>query len=101
MGKFISRLPELLDRAEFKAGRPITQRELATRTGLRESTISKFMQPGAELIRLDANVAAALVNFFNQYFVCRVEDLYYFENDTQEIDPIDPTGQPWAVTARR
>ena len=81
MGKFHSKLPELLDRAAFKAGRRITQKELAERSKVREATISKLMQPDVEMVRLDANVMSALVGFFNGYFPCRVEDLYHFERD--------------------
>ncbi len=82
---FRSRLPVLISEKEIRERRPrISQRELADATGIRQATISQWMN-WATFKRLDAEVIAA----FAAYFGCEPADLFEWVGDEE--------GQPEAA----
>lgn len=92
-----SNFPRLVKRLEFETGRKDwTQEAIAEAAGIRQPTISDWMQ-GGEFKRLDANVVKKLLEFLNHHFVCDIDDLVTF---TYEEDPEDEQeGQQVAVPA--
>lgn len=97
MGKWYSKMPKLVDTVERYTKKRPTQVEISEATGIRQPTISEWMQQGAEFKRLDGKVVSALLNYFNQFFPCRLDDLVDFDNDTQEIEAVDPSPEPAGV----
>jgi transcriptional regulator with XRE-family HTH domain len=73
-----SKLPAVHAQREEQERRKITQQEVAAGTGIRQATISAWMNWGT-FKRLDADVVGALAS----YYAVRPEQLYEFEQDIQ------------------
>lgn len=78
-----NRLLELIHQREIKVGRRIKQHEIAEFIGVKDHTISAWMQN--KITRFDATVVERLC----AYFQCDVGDLLYFEEVWVEL-PQDP-----------
>ena len=73
-----SRLPAIHAQREEQERRKITQQEVAVGTGIRQATISAWMNWGT-FKRLDSEVVGALAS----YYAVRPDQLYEFEQDTE------------------
>jgi DNA-binding Xre family transcriptional regulator len=75
-----SRLPTLIARKEERERRRITQTEIAEQTGIRQATVSTWMNWG-EFQRLEGSVVGA----FARYLDCEPSELYEWvpEGDEQ------------------
>lgn len=63
----------LIARVETITGKRLTQLEISHATGIPQGTISKWSN--GYVSRLDKHIIVALLNYFNQYFECTLEDL--------------------------
>lgn len=63
----------LIARVEKITGKRLTQQEISQATGIPQGTISKWSND--YISRLDKAIIVALLNYFNQYFECKLEDL--------------------------
>ena len=63
----------LIARVETITGKRLTQLEISHATGIPQGTISKWSN--GYVSRLDKHIIVALLNYFNQYFECKLEDL--------------------------
>lgn len=63
----------LIARVESITGKRLTQLEISSATGIPQGTISKWSN--GYVSRLDKHIIVALINYFNQYFECKLEDL--------------------------
>lgn len=63
----------LIQRVETMRGSRLTQLEISHATGIPQGTISKWSN--GYVSRLDKHIIVALLNYFNQYFECTLEDL--------------------------
>ena len=80
MAKMVINLPELMRRKAISEGRdpahhPITQNELSERTGIPQTTISRWA--GNRVDRIDLGILEKLC----RYFDCGVEELLVFKKD--------------------
>ena len=66
-------MAQLIIRVEDITGRRLTQLEISHATGIPQGTISKWSN--GYVSRLDKHIIVALLNYFNQYFECTLEDL--------------------------
>lgn len=82
-----SRMPSLLASLEEQQRRRITQQEISEATGIRQPTISVWMNWGT-FNRLDGNVVARLASFFG----CHPSELYEWVTEDEHV------GQWMAVT---
>ena len=77
-------MDNLLDRVEEIRGTRPTQIEISTMTGVPQGTISKWSN--GYVSRLDKHIILSLLNFFNQYFECKLDDLIVPIKVLQEQD---------------
>lgn len=63
----------LIARVEQITGERLTQQEISQATGIPQGTISKWSND--YISRLDKSIIIALLNYFNQYFECKLDDL--------------------------
>lgn len=63
----------LIARVEGITGKRLTQLEISHATGIPQGTISKWSK--GYVSRMDKHIIVALLNYFNQYFECNLEDL--------------------------
>lgn len=80
---FRSKLPSLINRKQEQLRRKITQAEIAEETGVRQATVSQWMNWG-EFKRLDAQVVAA----FAEYLGVETTELYEFVPGESEAEPV-------------
>lgn len=69
----------LIARVETIRGTRLTQLEISHATGIPQGTISKWSN--GYVSRLDKHIIVALLNYFNQYFECTLEDLLVLHTD--------------------
>ncbi|MGB7338946.1 MAG: helix-turn-helix transcriptional regulator [Phototrophicaceae bacterium] len=69
----------LIARVETIRGTRLTQLEISHATGIPQGTISKWSN--GYVSRLDKHIIVALLNYFNQYFECNLEDLLVLHTD--------------------
>lgn len=85
MAYWKSNLSRLMSRVEFESKRrDWTQDRISKATGLRQPTISEWMQTDSQFKRLDAAVVTKLLTFLNRYFVCEQDDLVSFITEPGE-----------------
>jgi transcriptional regulator with XRE-family HTH domain len=79
-----SRLPSLIAQREEKLKRKITQQEISEATGIRQPTISAWMN-WSTFKRLDASIVAAL----SDYLECDPSELYeWVEEETESSEAV-------------
>jgi DNA-binding Xre family transcriptional regulator len=81
MAKMVINLKELMQRKTISEGRdprynPITHLELSQRTGIPQTTISRWV--GNRVDRVDLSILETLC----RYFECGVEEILVFKSDT-------------------
>jgi DNA-binding Xre family transcriptional regulator len=97
-GHWRSKMPRLVKLVQVETGKRPTQTDIHDATGIRQATISEWMNPDTKFSRLDGKVVSPLLAYFNQFFKCTVDDLVEFEMNTQEIkteaEKNNPTPEP-------
>jgi len=84
-GYWRSNLPRLIDRVKFETrDESWTQERIAKAAGLRQPTVSEWMQTGKEFKRLDAVAVKKLLRFLNVYFHTTPNDLVTFIGENGE-----------------
>lgn len=82
-----SRFTELLNEQSRRAGRKITQKEVAEAIGVEEATLSKWAYD-RPLAQMRSNTIILLCKYFN----CTIGDLLYIDNSKSESgDPENET----------
>lgn len=69
----------LITRVESITGKRLTQLEISHETGIPQGTISKWSN--GYVSRMDKHIIVALLNYFNRYFECNLEDLLVLSTD--------------------
>jgi len=74
------RLSVLRAQKALREGRKILQKEIIEATGIRQPTISEWMQPDTRFSRIDAEVAGKLA----EYFGCDPRELFEYAPQKEE-----------------
>lgn len=73
MRKLINRIPELIQEYEQKTGRKVLQKDIAAKTGIQESTLSRYINDRTD--SFNRHILERLCTYFD----CEVGDILQLE----------------------